>query len=83
MAKILSITPALPGWYSVFKDGDGEFVLPVALWALVEDDEDPSLRWPTSFSVSEGDGSSTFTVTDDEDRSFIGHRYVDPMAAPK
>lgn len=78
MAKVLSITPALPGWYSTFKEADGgTYELPVALWALIEDDENPSLRWPSSYSVAEGD-SAGLLHTDDEDSQFAGYLYRAP-----
>ena len=78
MPKVVSITPALPGWYSTFKDSDGEtYELPVALWALIEDDNDPSLRWPSSYSVAEGDRSGLLH-TDDEDSGFAGYLYRAP-----
>jgi len=36
--KILSITTASPGWFSVFKLGDHTVVHePVAVWALIQD----------------------------------------------
>lgn len=43
MRKILSIVPAQPGWFSVYKAGEGEgddIEMPIALWALVDDVED-------------------------------------------
>ncbi|WP_163840416.1 hypothetical protein [Pseudoxanthomonas sacheonensis] len=78
MPKVLSITPALPGWYSVFKEEDGTTnESPVILWALVEDDEDPSMRWPASYSFSERDPGGLAT-TDDEISNFDGHIYRAP-----
>lgn len=77
MAKVLSIVPALPGWFSIFKDDEGGFELPVALWALVEDDDDPALRWPTSYSVAEGDAAS-MSQADDDDPGFAGYVYRAP-----
>ena len=77
MSKVLSITPALPGWFSVYKDGEETFELPVVLWALVEDDDNPALRWPTSYSVG-GDTAEAMTSTDDEDANFTGYVYRAP-----
>lgn len=73
MAKLLSIMPAQPGWFSVYRDDDGgTFEMPVALWALVEDEKNPDLRWPTSFSPSESDAAGMIQA-DDEDRNFAGY----------
>lgn len=37
--KITSVTPALPGWVSVFEDDDGgEMYMALAVWAVVEDE---------------------------------------------
>lgn len=33
---IRQIIPALPSWYAVLKDGDGEVRHPVACWALLD-----------------------------------------------
>ena len=39
MAKVISITSEIPGWFSVFSDADGSKTeYPVALWALMEDE---------------------------------------------
>lgn len=35
-AHILSIIPAPPGWFALWRDNDGETWEPVACWALVQ-----------------------------------------------
>ena len=37
MTKIISIVPAPPGWFVKRTDDGGDFEMPVAVWALVED----------------------------------------------
>ena len=39
--KIIQVTTANPGWYTVYKDNDGtEFWSPLACWVLVEVTDD-------------------------------------------
>jgi hypothetical protein len=38
--NVLSITAAPPGeWYAVYTDSDGTHYAPIAVWAVVEEDE--------------------------------------------
>lgn len=78
MPKVISVTPAVPGWFSVFKEEDGNtYELPVVLWALVEDEENPALRWPASYSIADRDPAGLLS-TDDEASNFDGHIYRAP-----
>ncbi|KAF1722645.1 hypothetical protein [Pseudoxanthomonas wuyuanensis] len=79
MPKAISITAAPPGWFSVFKDTEGTFEQPVALWALMEDEDNPAMRWPTSYSTAADDPMS-LNHPDDEDANFVGHVYRMPAS---
>lgn len=74
MAKVLSIAPALAGWFSTYRDDTGGFELPVALWAVVEDKAHPEGQRATSFSPCENDPGCLDTP-DDEDANFTGYVY--------
>ena len=79
---ILSITPALPGWWAVWKDASGEVVEPVACWALVEVPggmfSEP-LRYAQAMTYQ---GEATATV-DLADKGYCGVRYYAPGTEPK
>lgn len=82
MSKVKSIVPAPDGWTAVFKDESGEYERRVVLWALVEHQDDPSVCWASSYSVSTDStpASDDFMTTDDEDTQFSGYRYRPPQA---
>jgi hypothetical protein len=78
-SRILSITPALPGWFSIRSDGAGTWLQPVALWALKEvQDPKGAYQVATSYSLIDGEAWDPYG-TDDEDESFKGYRYIDPV----
>ncbi|HLM52811.1 MAG TPA: hypothetical protein VK325_04280 [Pseudoxanthomonas sp.] len=76
MAKVVSITPAIPGWFSVFSEADGSKTeYPVALWTLMEDEDRPGVRWPSSYSAGLAGVVIDMLETDDSAGNFVGHVY--------
>jgi hypothetical protein len=81
--KVLSITPALPGWFSEYRQDGGTIEMRVALWALVEKvgEDGKTYTYPTSFSVGEGPGTME-AEPDDETENFVGYAYREPPSSP-
>lgn len=80
MSKIISITPAPPGWFALFRALQ-VIQRPVVLWALAQSGPDASATYPTSFSMSplnEDEGMGLDAKPDDEHENFIGYRYYPP-----
>ena len=67
--KILQITTALPGWYAEFEVNEEVYSLPIAVWAIVEDDGTARV---TSFSPGD---SAEMEIPDDYNESFFGWSY--------
>lgn len=66
--KILAITTAQPGWVSVYADSDGPSYLPVALWAIVEDE-----HGQRTAGIS---GAGDVLLPDDQATNFEGWEYA-------
>lgn len=83
-ARLISITPALPGWYAVYRDENGEWLQPIALWAHMEEPTADGRRrtFPTSFSIADGEGLSN-AAADHDQPDFVGYRYIDSQDAPR
>lgn len=73
MTKIISITPAPLGWFAAFNEGTDMYLLPIALWALAEDEEGNT--YPTSFSASDLD---PLDKADHDREDFAGYIFLDP-----
>lgn len=81
--RVVSITPATPGWFSVYRQDGGTTEMRVALWALIEETgEDGKLyTYPASFSIGEGPGDLD-TEPDHETSNFAGYNYREPPCEP-
>lgn len=76
---ILSIVPALPGWWAVWQDSAGEVMEPIACWALVEvRDETPARRYVQAMTYH-GDGTASLDLANE---GYVGVRYFAPGADP-
>lgn len=76
--RIVSITAAPPGWKSYFLHEEKEDVsyAPVALWVLVEDTQNSSLRWITSFSAPDLEENLAFL--DSDFPNHVGYAFEPP-----
>jgi len=83
MPKVLSITAAIPGWVAKFENDGDKYEQPVVLCALVQDDTDPSLQWPASYSIGSDDGRMAMQETDDEIPGFAGYEYRGADSLPR
>jgi hypothetical protein len=70
------LAPAIPGWFSVFSEADGNKTeYPVALWTLMEDEDQPGVRWPSSYSAGVAGVVNDMLETDDSVGNFVGYVY--------
>ncbi len=90
---IVAIVPAPPGWFAVWRDGAGELLEPVPMFALVEcawtegDTDKPGApvrmrreRWAQAMT-HDAQGACTFTLAE-RDHGYCGMRYYAPGNEP-
>lgn len=74
ISKILSMTAAPPGWYSVFRNEDGTmYRSPVAMWLLVEDRDVNGRGLPLTYADAYCEQEVCFNMRDTEsNEKFVG-----------
>ena len=69
--QIQSITPATSGWVASYKDEDeAEFLLPVAVWAVIKDDDELGHHRVVGLV-----GNDSYLDNPEEDANFLRYEY--------
>jgi hypothetical protein len=71
---IMSIAPATPNWFAVFREGDEQVHAPVAVWAQMRDENDAVPHPFVTGLVTRRESSRL--VAADEIAEFVGYEYI-------